>query len=52
MPSISGLPDRSGEFLACPRKRYDDTDLIVSEMMECGYDSGRGRQAPRSMRRV
>ena len=36
VPSISGLLDRTGEFARCPQKRYDDTDLIVSEMMELG----------------
>ncbi|HEV3410035.1 MAG TPA: oxygenase MpaB family protein, partial [Chthoniobacterales bacterium] len=27
------------------QKRYDDTDIIVSEIMEHGYDSERGRAA-------
>jgi len=47
--SISGLLDRTGEFQARPQKRYDDTDLIVSELMEHGYDSERGRAALRRM---
>lgn len=45
VPSISRLLDRSGEFARCPQKRYDDTDLIVSEMMEWGYESERGAAA-------
>ena len=49
VPSISALLDRSGEFAARPQKRYDDTDLIVSELMEWGYDSDRGRRALRKM---
>ena len=49
VPSISGLLDRTGEFRARPQKRYDDTDLIVSELMEHGYDSDRGRSALRRM---
>jgi mpaB/rubber oxygenase-like protein len=45
VPSISALLDRTGEFHARAQKRYDDTDLIVSELMEHGYDSERGRRA-------
>lgn len=52
VPSISKLLDSTGEFLACPQKRYDDTDLIVSEMMEWGYDSPRGRRALRRMNQI
>src|SRR5512135_624397 len=52
VPSISGLLDRTGEFRARPQKRYDDTDLIVSELMERGYDSPRGRAALRRMNQI
>jgi hypothetical protein len=45
VPSISALLDRTREFAERPQKRYDDTDIIVSEMMEHGYDSDRGRAA-------
>jgi hypothetical protein len=45
VPSISALLDRTGEFGNRAQKRYDDTDLIVSELMERGYDSERGRRA-------
>jgi hypothetical protein len=45
VPSISALLDRTGEFRQRAQKRYDDTDLIVSELMERGYDSERGRRA-------
>lgn len=45
VPAISGLLDRTGEFRNRAQKRYDDTDLIVSELMERGYDSERGRRA-------
>jgi hypothetical protein len=44
-PSISALLDRTGEFAHRAQKRYDDTDIIVSELMEWGYDSERGRRA-------
>jgi hypothetical protein len=38
--------------VACPQKRYDDTDIIVSELMEWGYDSDRGRRALRRMNQI
>jgi hypothetical protein len=52
VPSISGLLDRTGEFHARPQKRYDDTDIIVSELMEWGYESERGRRALRRMNQM
>ena len=51
VPSISALLDRTGEFHNRAQKRYDDTDLIVSELMERGYDSERGRRALHRMNR-
>ena len=44
-PRIGALLDRTGEFAARAQKRYDDTDLIVSEIVEHGYDSERGGRA-------
>ena len=44
-PRIGALLDRTGEFAARTQKRYDDTDLIVSEIVEHGFDSERGRRA-------
>jgi hypothetical protein len=52
VPSISALLDRTGEFRLRPQKRYDDTDIIVSELMEWGYDSPRGRAALRRMNQI
>ena len=52
VPSISRLLDATGEFAARPQRRYDDTDIIVSELMEHGYDSDRGRRALRRMNRI
>lgn len=49
VPSVSALLDRTGEFASRAQKRYDDTDLIVSELMERGYDSKRGERALRRM---
>jgi hypothetical protein len=45
VPAISALLDKTQEFGQRAQKRYDDTDIIVSEMMEHGYDSERGRAA-------
>jgi hypothetical protein len=45
VPSISGLLARTGEFETRAQKRYDDTDIIVSELLEWGYDGERGRRA-------
>jgi hypothetical protein len=52
VPTISALLDRTGEFQHRAQKRYDDTDLIVSELMEWGYDSDRGRRALRRMNQL
>ena len=49
MPSIATLLDRTGEFRERAQKRYDDTDLIVSELIEHGYDSEHGSRALRRM---
>jgi hypothetical protein len=51
VPSISALLDRTGEFHRAAQKRYDDTAIIVSLLMEEGYDSERGRAALRNMNR-
>ena len=44
-PRIGGLLHRTGEFESRTQKRYDDTDLIVSEIVSNGVDSERGRRA-------
>jgi hypothetical protein len=49
VPSISALLDQTGEFRNRAQKRYDDTDIIVSELMEHGYESDRGKRALRQM---
>ncbi len=40
---------RTGEFTQRTQKRYDDTVLILAEILENGYDSERGRTALRRM---
>jgi hypothetical protein len=47
VPSVGALLDSTGEFAQRPQKRYDDTDLIISTLLEAGYDSPRGRVALR-----
>jgi hypothetical protein len=51
-PSVSGLLDRSGEFARDAQQRYDDTDILVSELMERGYDTERGRASLRRMNQL
>ena len=48
----SALLAGTGEFTQRPQKRYDDTVLMLSEMVEHGYDSERGRAAMRQMNRL
>lgn len=45
VPTIGGLLAATGEFERRTQKRYDDTDLLVSELMEHGYTSERGKRA-------
>ena len=49
VPSISQLLDRTGEFHHHTQKRYDDTGLLVAEMLKWGYDSQRGTESIRRM---
>ena len=44
VPSIAALLDTTGEFGRAPQKRYDDTDLILSTIVEAGYDSEAGKR--------
>ncbi len=52
VPSISALLAHTGEFLQRPQKRYDDTDLLLSEIYQNGYSSERGKAALRRMNRL
>lgn len=52
VPSISALLDQTGEFRLHTQKRYDDTALIIAEIIKWGYDSERGREALRRMNRI
>lgn len=46
-PDISSLLDSTGEFRLRAQRRYDDTDILVSELLENGYDGARGHMALR-----
>ncbi|WP_137726295.1 oxygenase MpaB family protein [Prescottella subtropica] len=52
VPSISELLARTGEFEHRPQKRYDDTALLMGELVEHGYDSERGRDSLRNINRM
>jgi hypothetical protein len=52
VPSIGGLLDQTGEFGSRAQKRYDDTDLILSTLVEEGYDSELGKRALRRMNQL
>jgi hypothetical protein len=45
VPRISKLLLGTGEFIKRTRKRYDDTELILYEILENGMDSERGKAA-------
>ena len=45
VPSIGGLLDRTGEFGRATQKRYDDTALLLEEVLVDGYDGPRGSAA-------
>ncbi len=52
VPSISALLDKTGEFKQRPQKRYDDTSLIVAEIMKWGYESDRATKALERMNAI
>jgi hypothetical protein len=52
IPSIAGLLDRTGELTHRPRKRYDDTGLMVAELLKHGYDSPEGQAVIERMNRI
>lgn len=52
VPTISALLDQTGAFRDRAQKRYDDTKLILAEMLDHGLDSDRGREANRRLNRM
>ncbi len=51
-PRISALLDRTGEFRKQAQKRYDDTDILISLLVEHGYDSPEGNAAIERMNAI
>jgi ER-bound oxygenase mpaB/B'/Rubber oxygenase, catalytic domain len=49
VPSIAQVLAGSGEFHRRGQKRYDDTRILLGEVVHHGYDSERGRQAIRQV---
>lgn len=52
VPSVSAVLAESGEFAARPQKRYDDTAILMAEMLEHGIDSDRGHESVRNVNRM
>lgn len=52
VPSIGGLLDRTGEFTTRAQTRYDDTCLLLEEVLEHGLASTRGRTAVRRVNQM
>jgi ER-bound oxygenase mpaB/B'/Rubber oxygenase, catalytic domain len=52
VPSIGSLLARTGEFTARTQKRYDDTAILLQEMLRHGPQGGDGRVALRRMNRM
>lgn len=52
VPSIGNLLDFTGELRTRTQKRYDDTALLLAEVLEHGLDSDRGRRALRVINRA
>ncbi len=51
IPSVSAVLVEAGQFRDHPQQRYDDTALLMAELVEHGYDSPRGREALRVINR-
>lgn len=51
-PTISAVLSESGEFAHRPQKRYDDTAILMAEMVEHGVTSDRGGEAVRNINRM
>lgn len=52
VPRIAQILRKTGEFVHRPQKRYDDTSLILGNIMKWGYDSPRGQAAIAKMRHI
>lgn len=52
VPSIGALLDQTQQFSHYAQRRYDDTSLLIAEIVENGYDSERGLTAIKQMNRL
>ncbi|WP_017616208.1 oxygenase MpaB family protein [Nocardiopsis salina] len=52
VPSVGELLARTQEFTERTQHRYDDTALILNDIMEHGFGPGRGRDALRRMNQM
>ncbi len=52
VPSISRLLDQTGEFHRHGQKRYDDTAILIGEILKHGYDSDKRNQALQRMNHI
>lgn len=51
-PRISAVLKQSGEFEHHPQKRYDDTAILMAEMLDHGVESERGSESVRNINRM
>ncbi len=51
VPSVSKVLSEAGNFRDATQKRYDDTALLMSELVEHGVDSTRGKESLRVINR-
>ena len=52
IPKSSRLLDSTSQFYNHGQRRYDDTTLLIAEIVENGYDSDRGLRAIKTMNRM
>lgn len=52
VPTIAELLDRTGEFNHATLRRYDDTAIIINEIMVNGFESARGMAFLKRMNRM
>ena len=52
IPSISKILHSTGKFLYATQCRVDDTDILLSEILENGYDSPRGQRSIDRINRI
>jgi hypothetical protein len=52
IPSIAALLDQTGEFRYRTQRRYDDTALLLGEILELGTETPEGRAAVSRLNRI